>query len=130
VTFDSSFLKGSGIEALTTSSGLQNVSLTLLGNTYTAASDPRPDNLFPRAIFNNGALFGVNFQFKELTTNTLVQLDDITSQVLNAGFTPLGSYTAGVPKEVPTPALLPGLVGLGMSIATLRKRQAEKAKQA
>ncbi|QZZ23128.1 PTPA-CTERM sorting domain-containing protein [Leptothermofonsia sichuanensis E412] len=130
VTFDDSFLTGAGLEFLTTGSGLQNLSLTLLGNTYTAASDPRPATFFPRLVFNGGTLLGLNFQFQELTTGTLVQLDDLTQQVFTATSGPIGTYAIGTPTVIPTPALLPGLVGLGISVATLRKRQTEKARQA
>jgi hypothetical protein len=81
-------------------------------------------------VFNSGTLLGINFQFQELTTGTLVQLDDLTQQVFTATSGPIGTYVTGAPTAIPTPALLPGLVGLGISIATLRKRQAEKAEQA
>lgn len=127
VTFDDSFLTGAGLEFLTTGSGLQSLNLTLLGNDYTAASDPRPASFFPRLVFNSGTLLGVNFQFQELTTGTLIQLDDLTEQVFTATSGPIGTYVTGAPTAIPTPALLPGLIGLGISITTLRKRQAEKA---
>lgn len=59
-----------------------------------------------------GNTFSVNWQGLSFDTNTYV----------NVGFKTDSSSTA-----IPTPALLPGLIGLG--VAALRKRKAEAAKQ-
>ncbi len=126
VTFDSTFVSPTGFDLLNPGNGLESLSLNLLGNTYTESASLIPGA--PVLFFQNGTISGLLFAFRELVTQDVVALIPGVNQV----FTPQGSGTIdfGSATPVPTPALLPGLIGLGMGITALRKRQSEKSQQA
>ncbi|MCL6433985.1 MAG: PTPA-CTERM sorting domain-containing protein [Leptolyngbyaceae cyanobacterium HOT.MB2.61] len=127
VTFDSDFVSAIGLDVVNPVEGLLSLNLNLLGNTFTESSSAAFP-ILPALFFNDGAIAGLLFDF-ELAPGTQALLVPFTNQVFTSAGG-IGSVTFGEPTAIPTPALLPGLVGLGMSIATLRKRQAEKARQA
>jgi hypothetical protein len=123
VSWESSALTGSGLEILKPGTGLLGLNLNFLGNSYTAASAIGFPNR-PRLIFSNGSLFGVDYLFQVQGTPEFLGLDPLSNEVTNGvlGAPPVGSYAA----TVPTPALLPGLLGLSLAVSALRKRKAEE----
>lgn len=129
VTFDSNFVSPTGFDVLNPGNGLESLSLSLLGNTYTESASLIPTA--PFLFFRDGGIEGLLFSFQELTTNTRVTIVPFFNQVIAGGnLGDRGTIDFGSATPVPTPALLPGLIGLGMGITALRKRQSEKSQQA
>lgn len=135
-----------GNQIIDSSNGLLDLSFNFLGNTYTQTSDGGfPD--FPQLNFQNGAFQALDFIVSEspFAPNPTVIPGlvfefgtgfDATAGVPffvalagdpNAPDVSFGTVTYGV-QAVPTPALLPGLIGMG--IAALRKRKGEGAIEA
>jgi hypothetical protein len=122
-SFDGSGLSNSGDESV----ALSSFNFSFLGNTYSEADDP-----FAIAAFFDGNFLGIDYSFSDGTTafsflsgqftqdinDAFFSYDIAAGPNVGAGFGDV-SYTA-----VPTPALLPGLLGLG--VAALRRRQTEQ----
>ncbi|UBF27053.1 PTPA-CTERM sorting domain-containing protein [Kovacikia minuta CCNUW1] len=123
VSWESTALTGSGLEILQPGTGLLGLSLDFVGNTYTAASAVGFPSR-PRLVFSNGSLFGLDYLFQVQGSTEFLGLDPLSNEVTTGvpGAPPVGSYAAAVP----TPALLPGLLGLSLAVSALRKRKAEE----
>jgi len=153
--YDDASLTGSGLETLDPSNGLQSLSFNFLGTTYTQQSDAgyldAPPNQYPQLNFQDGSLVGLDYLVSKFYTPSLnipSPIDSFTisyKSQLGAFFkaygegdpladpntSPIttlaqGKVTYGV-QAVPTPALLPGLIGLGWGV--LRKRRAVAKEQ-
>lgn len=136
-------------QIINVSNGLIDVSFNFLGNTYTEASDldfigtdfDSPTlAAFPRLLFKNGSLLGLELVVSNNPDLNPVIIPEpiIAFGILYENGAPFfgalaipggprvseGTVTYGV-EPIPTPALLPGLIGMG--IATFRKRKRETA---
>jgi hypothetical protein len=102
-----------------------------LGNTYTQSSDAgyldAPPNQYPQLNFKGGSLLGLDYAVESLMSS-----GSIASFVINYDSIKGEPFFRGTVKygiqAVPTPALLPGLIGLGVGI--LRKRRSVAKEQA
>lgn len=142
-TYDDSFLSGTGFESLTPSNGFLNLSFNFLDNIYTQENDvDSPD--FPEVAFQDGSLLGLGFVVSENLAfpNPTFIPGSIRAfgtlgpdfQVLVDGKSDLdpdslGTVSYGV-QAVPTPALLPGLIGLGVGVLRKRRAAVKKARLA
>ena len=139
---------------ITPSNGLLNITFNFLGKTYNQTNDADylsdPNNPpYPRLYFDNGSLLVMEFFVSE--DPSFSNPTDIPSEIYQFNFSydpnlggaffrsrtraaseldqsgmSLGTVTYGI-QAVPTPTLLPGLIGLGIGV--LRKRQAEAKEQ-
>lgn len=127
-----------GNQIINPTNGLLSLSFNFLGQTYTAKSDSAfPD--YPQLNFEAGlfqrldyfvesvvnpnfvAVFATGFNPKTNTSIFLSLTGDPNNLERSTGTV---SYNA---QPIPTPTLLPGLIGLGIGI--LRKRRAEAKEQ-
>jgi len=123
-----------GNQIINSSNGLIDLSFNFLNNTYTQASDSGfPD--FPTINFVGGSLQSLDYIVESLLNpepirSFVITFDPFIQGSVFVGFdgVPFGSQvvsfgtvTYGV-QPIPTPALLPGLIGL--SVGVLRKRRA------
>jgi len=140
--YDDASLTGSGLETLDPSNGLQSLSFNFLGTTYTQQSDAgyldaSPDQ-YPQLSFQNGSLLGLDFLVSEnpiFANSTVIPGSIKAFGIGGPDFQALdndpaanseGAVTYGI-QAVPTPALLPGLLGLGVGV--LRKRRSVAKEQ-
>lgn len=139
---------------ITPSNGLLNVTFNFLGNTYNQTNDADylgdPNNPpYPRLYFENGSFLVMEFLVSENPTFSnptnipgetyqfnLTYDPDLGQPFFRSRTRPtsdpdqlgmsLGTVTYGI-QAVPTPALLPGLIGLGIGV--IRKRRTEAKEQ-
>jgi hypothetical protein len=122
-SFDDSGLTSSGEEEVAL---LSFNFLNFLGRTYTQADDPSAI-----ASFFDGNFLGIDYFFSD-TDVTFSFLSGVLTQDINDAFfsyditaAPMSAGTGNIAyTAVPTPALLPGLVGLGAALVR-RKRRGE-----
>ena len=117
-----------GNQLINLSNGLLSLSFNFLGKTYTEQSDSaQPD--FPKLNFNGGLFQGLDF-FVEASPSVELPSSIFAFTIQNSVFAEftdnlpansLGNVTYGV-QAVPTPALLPGLIGLGVGVLRKRKK--------
>ena len=127
VKFDDSVLSGSGEETVS----LSDFNFSFLGNAFTLIDDP-----LAFAQFFNGDFLGVEYGTTDFQLlSGLDFFDPALSSINDAFFSYDVASGAGFgdvsyklvatpptpPAAVPTPALLPGLIGMG--VAALRKRK-------
>jgi hypothetical protein len=145
--YDDASLTGSGLETLNPSNGFQSLSFKFLGNTYTQSSDAgyldAPPNQYPQLNFKGGSLLGLDYAVESLMSSGsiasfVINYDSIKGEPFFRAYdgSPFDSNTKSLAEgtvkygiqAVPTPALLPGLIGLGVGI--LRKRRSVAKEQA
>jgi hypothetical protein len=119
-----------GLSASLSNGGLLGLSVTLFGQTFTAADDINQPQ-FPTVSFLNHIPQSVDIIFSEVGLGHLIAINEPGIARIsirdNLVATPGGAQnfsTTANTTAVPTPALLPGLVALGMGIARKRQRQA------
>jgi hypothetical protein len=145
--YDDAAITGVGDETLDLSNGFLNLSFNFQGKIYTEKDDAvSPD--FPQIVFKDGVLQGLDFgvyealsfpnpvvipgsvlsfvttfAFPDTTSIFRVESSDSNNQISVSQ----GSITYSS-QPIPTPALLPSLVGVG--IGMWRKRRAEAEAEA
>lgn len=126
-SYDPSALTGVGAEQLSPSKGNLSVTITNLGGQIETQG---PIGI-PFANFLNGNPLGIQAEYVPPGASDNNRFFAIFNNILLARETSTGPYSRGIvtytPRPIPTPALLPGLLGLGA--AALRKRKQEQSEQ-
>lgn len=126
-----------GNSIINATNGLLNLSFNFLGNTYNQTSDSGYSE-YPQLNFNNGSFEGLDYLVNSLVNSDPVKAFIITFDdgqpvfraydVVEFGpSTPRLAEGSVTYQRVPTPALLPGLIGLGIGV--IRKRRTEAKEQ-
>lgn len=141
-TYDDATLTGSGFEALDPTNGSLKLSFNFLGNTYTEKDDAFyqvGSPAYPQLGFQDGVFQALDFLVSETSSLPNPTVIPGSTRAFIISYDPkfggpyfqtladvpsegsLGTVTYGV-QAVPTPALLPGLIGLGVGVLRKRKK--------